>query len=152
VGRLLRHQWPGNGNQLAAVADAVADTCGQGYTVRVTKDVERYLDDAATFDHGLGLGMPATGHVAPSDVTDQDLLGALKAYRWNATATATHLGTSVRAVNDLMDASPMFKTPDRLSEVAIQGAMRQFGGDITLASEQLQVSIRGLQRRLWSEA
>ena len=152
VGRLLRHQWPGNGNQLAAVADAVADTCGQGYTVRVTKEVERYLDDAATYDHGLGLGMPATDHVTPSDVSDQDLLGALKAYRWNAVATATHLGTSVRAISDLMDASPMFKTPDRLSEAAIEGALRQFGGEITLAAEQLQVSMRGLQRRLWKQA
>jgi two-component system, NtrC family, nitrogen regulation response regulator GlnG len=150
VGRLLRHQWPGNGNQLAAVADAVADTCGQGYTVRVTKEVERYLDEAGTYDHGLGLNTPATGHVTPSDISDQDLLGALKAYRWNAVATATHLGISVRAVHDLMDASPMFKTPDRLSEAAILGATRQFGGDITLAAEQLQVSIRGLQRRLWS--
>ena len=149
IGRLIRHQWPGNANQLAAIANAVADTCGQGYTVRVTKEVERYLDDAATYDHGLGLGMPATGHVAPSDVSDQDLLGALKAYRWNATATATHLGTSVRAVNDLMDASPMFKTPARLSEAALQGSLRQYGGDLTLAAEQLQVAIRGLQRRTW---
>ena len=149
VGRLLRHQWPGNGSQLSAVAEAVAETGGQGYTVRVTKSVERYLDDAATFDHGLGLGMPATGHVAPADVSDQDLLGALNAYRWNAVATANHLGTSVRAVYDLMDASPMFKKPERLSQAALQGVCRQFGGDITLSAEQLQVSSRGLKRRLW---
>ena len=92
IGRLLRHQWPGNADQLDAVASAVADTRGQGYTVRVTQEVERYLDDVATYDHGLGLGMPATGHVDPKDVSDQDLLGALKAYRWNTTATAIHPG------------------------------------------------------------
>ena len=152
IGRLLRHQWPGNAAQLKAVAEAVANTCGQGYTVRVTKEVERFLDDAQTFDHGLGLGMPATEKVAPSDVTDQDLLGALKAYRWNATATANHLGVSVRAVQDLMDGSPMFKKAERLSEQATSSVMTQFGGDLTLAAEQLQVSIRSLKRHLAKSA
>ena len=92
--------------------------------------------------------MPATGKVDPADVSDQDLLGALKAYRWNITATATHLGISVRALQDLMDASPMFKKAERLSAQATQSVMRQFGGDLTLASEQLQVSIRSLKRHL----
>jgi two-component system nitrogen regulation response regulator GlnG len=152
VGRLLRHQWPGNGNQLAAVADAVADTCGQGYTVQVTKEIERYLDDTTTHDHGLGLGLPATSSVSPADVSDHDLVGALKAYRWNIVAAATHLGISERAVHDQMDGSPMLKNAESLSEAAVQAVLRQFGGDITLAAEQLQVSTRSLRRRLWSDA
>ncbi|MDP6946306.1 MAG: hypothetical protein QF464_19310, partial [Myxococcota bacterium] len=45
MGRLLRHQWPGNCDQLEAVAREVAATCKEGYTLRVTGDVERYLDN-----------------------------------------------------------------------------------------------------------
>lgn len=151
VGRLLRHQWPGNGDQLSAVAGEIAATCKEGYTVRVTKAVERYLDDPDTLELGLGLSAPATTHVDPADVEDSDLLGALKAYRWGAVATATHLGTSVRAVHDLMEASPMFKNSARLSDAAVRAGCRQFRDELTLVAEQLQVSRRGLKRRLWGQ-
>jgi two-component system, NtrC family, nitrogen regulation response regulator GlnG len=151
MGRLLRHQWPGNGDQLAAVADEVATTCKEGYTIRITKAVERYLDDPEVADLGLGLGMPATGHVSADDIDDEDLVGALRAYRWSAVATATHLGTSVRTIHDLIDKSRMFKDASRVSDPAVRAACRQFRSELTLVAEQLQVSRRGLKRRLWSK-
>ena len=63
-------------------------------------DVERFLSERPTYLDGPGLGMPATGHVAPEEITDADIVGALNAYRWSTAAAASHLGISERGLND----------------------------------------------------
>ena len=148
IGRLTRYYWPGNVDQIVALAEAVAQSSHEGLSLRITESIAAMLSNATAYVNDLGLSAPATAHVRPEDVDEMNMVGALRAYRWCATATANHLGISRRALFELMDASSAIRPSSGLNEAAVRGQYRQLGGNLALLCERLEVSRRTLKRQL----
>jgi DNA-binding NtrC family response regulator len=150
LGRLTSYYWPGNVDQVQALAEAVASNSHEGLTMRITEPVAALLSNATAYVNDLGLSAPSAGRRDPNDVDEMDMVGALRAYRWCATATAKHLGISRRALFELMDRSSAIRPSSGLKEAAVRGQYDRVGGNLALLCEQLEVSRRTLKRQLYA--
>ncbi|RKH41682.1 sigma 54-interacting transcriptional regulator [Corallococcus sicarius] len=155
---LVRAAWPGNIRQLRNLArQLVIGSRGQA---RLQLDSQ--LDEA------LGAPPDAVAPVAaaavkapvpdarepgvarrkPSQVTEAELLAALRASAWDLKAAADALGIPRPSVYDLIDKSPNLRTAGDLGADEITRSFEACGGDLDAMVRALEVSKRALGRRL----
>ncbi|MFP2906267.1 sigma-54-dependent Fis family transcriptional regulator, partial [Pyxidicoccus sp. 3LFB2] len=84
----------------------------------------------------------------PSEVSEQELLEALRACSWDLKATADWLGIPRPSVYVLIDKSSLLRTARDLSPEEITRCFHECGGDLDRMVQRLEVSKRALQRRL----
>jgi len=165
VARLVRHPWPGNVRQLRnAVRQIVVDSRASE-TMQVGPLLERLLREATQPDAielepaAAAASLPPTPepprrraqasvYRSPSEVTESELLEALRANQWEVKAAAAQLGISRPALYLLLDKFPGIRKAADLSRAEILEAREICGGDLNAMVLRLEVSKKGLLQRM----
>ncbi|QSQ26000.1 sigma-54-dependent Fis family transcriptional regulator [Pyxidicoccus parkwayensis] len=157
--RLVRYGWPGNVRQLRnVVRQLIIGSRGLPH-LRVDARLEQTLDgdaqpvpgkepapSSAAAAHDTPEAKPTRRK--PSEVSEQELLEALRACSWDLKATADWLGIPRPSVYVLIDKSSLLRTARDLSPEEITRCFHECEGDLDKMVQRLEVSKRALQRRL----
>ena len=161
VARLAQHNWPGNVRELRNVARWLA-VKGPAGVARAQAELDRLLGDRETSPNGQRPGdrfelpsapvadPPASVKLyrSPRDVTDDELLKALRAHRWRLKPTAKHLRVSRTSLYALIDRCPRIRRAADLLPDDLAAAFERHGGDLVAMADDLEVSPEGLRHRL----
>jgi two-component system nitrogen regulation response regulator GlnG len=157
IARLAAAPWPGNVRQLRNVARALAiDSRGTGednVEARLPAAIEELLREerspaarpAASSPTSVP---PRTIFRSPQDVSEEELLAALAANRWEPRAAAHQLGISRPSLYFLLDAFPSTRKAMDLSSEEIASAGERCDGRLREMAAMLQVSEAGIRRRM----
>lgn len=156
VARLAQYDWPGNVRQLRNVARTIAVESRGSAEVRIGPQIEKLL---APFPGETRQEMeteavpgpsraPARRRRSPQEVSDTELVVALRANRWEPGTTADQLGISRAALYLLIDACPLTRKASDLERSEAEQALLQSGGRLAEAAAQLEVSEEGLKRQI----
>lgn len=154
VARLAAAGWPGNIRQLRNVArQLVVDS--RGFAVaQVSSQLDELLDISewrrpeAPAAAGPPPSPPPERHRSPMEVSEEELLSALRANRWHPGATARQLRISRPALYTLIDSCPHTRKAADLGGEEIEQAAARCGGRIAEMVEILEVSQDGLKRQM----
>ncbi|HZF12613.1 MAG TPA: sigma-54 dependent transcriptional regulator [Thermoanaerobaculia bacterium] len=168
VARLAAADWPGNVRQLRNVArQLVVDS--RGFEVaQVSSQLDRLLDtaefrrprrdrrqggdstsSAASAAAAASAASPkAERSRSPMEVSEDELVAALKANRWHPGATARQLGISRPALYTLIDGCPRTRKAADLTREEIEHAAARSGGHLSAMVDLLEVSEDGLKRQM----
>ena len=152
VARLAQHSWPGNVRELRNVARRLA-IAGPDEAVPALESL--------LFQPATGAILPEESAPAPEarprkrrslrkldDVTEEELLSALREHRWHVQATAEALGVSRPNLYRLMKACSAVRAAYQLEAEEIRTAVEAAQGDLESAALALKVSELGLKRRM----
>ncbi len=159
--RLVRFGWPGNVRQLRNLArQLVIGSRGQG-ALKATPRLERELDaglvaSEAEAPSGRESAREPERAAAPepeprrkpSEVTDTELIEALRASGWDLKAAALRLGITRPSLYVLIDKSTSLRTAGDLTVEEISRCFHECAGNLDEMTRRLEVSRRGLQRRV----
>lgn len=160
VARLARHGWPGNVRQLRNVArqlviggvgadpeelEALGERALRG---PAPADRKRSEDSGEPSPPTPPPRTPPKSYRPPHEVSDEELVDALKAHRWNLKPTAEYLGVSRASLYVLIDRSPSVRRAGDLDDAEITASRKRHGGDLDAMADELKVSRYGLQQRL----
>jgi two-component system nitrogen regulation response regulator GlnG len=159
VARLAALDWPGNVRQLRNVVRklVVAGRDGGDSALWVQaeaalQEIGPRLPDPRKTVPVAGVPSapppPARRYRRAEDVTEDELFAALEANRWRIQATAAQLGISRGSLYDRIDKSSKIRKAADLGREEIEGCHQRCGGDLDAMVEKLEVSKRGLQRRM----
>ncbi len=148
--RLVRYRWPGNIRQLRNVTrQLVIGSRGRRHLqldARLAAELE-----AGAAGTSVAIAEPSgssPGRKRPADITEPELIAALRAHAWDLKAAADHLGISRASIYDVVERSPNVRTAGDLSPEEIARCHAACGGDLDRMAEQLEVSRRALGRRV----
>jgi len=165
--RLLRYRWPGNIRQLRnVIRQLVIGSRGRPQLMldaRLTVElagvqaipsppagaVVARTAGSATEDTTLpppSSLVPARRR--PAEVTEPELIAALRASAWDLKAAADHLGIPRASIYNVIARCPNVRTAGGLSSDEIARCHRECGGDLDRMAERLEVSRRALRRRV----
>ncbi len=159
VAALALLPWPGNVRQLrnaarriaiaglgepevpaaAVLASLAGATPGPGGTLPAA---------AAALPPAAPPPRPRRSYRRPEEVTGEELLAALRANRWRLQPTAAQLGISRTSLYDRIEHSPNLRKAADLPREEIAGCAARCAGDLDAMVEILEVSKKGLQRRM----
>jgi len=157
VARLARHSWPGNVRQLRNAVRELVITSRSAETAQVGPQVERMLREVATAAPVTAPEPPPSGsrqraqpsaYRSPSEVTQDELLEALKANDWELKGAAESLGISRPALYLVLRKFPGIRTARDLSRAEILECRERYGDDLDAMAKELEVSRKGLQQRM----
>jgi two-component system nitrogen regulation response regulator GlnG len=169
VAQLAGHDWPGNVRQLANVVRQMviasrgapalrgSDPMSEPRRLpRTPSDADREgapraepSDSTADADALGEREPPRRGpYRSPAAIGEAELRAALKANRWHLRATADQLRISRPSLYDLIERHPGIRKARDLSREEIDAARARAGGDLDAMVEALEVSQRGLLRRM----
>jgi two-component system nitrogen regulation response regulator GlnG len=83
-----------------------------------------------------------------SDVSEQELIAALRESAWDIKAAADRLGIPRSSIYDLIDKNPHIRTAGDLSAEEISRCYKECGGNLDAMAQRLEVSKRALGRRI----
>jgi two-component system nitrogen regulation response regulator GlnG len=159
--RLVRYLWPGNVRQLRNVTRQIIIGSRGLPRLQATPRIEQELSSSVTPLPQRYSGTPASptkepspsqeppaARRKPSEVTDEELLAALRGTSWDLKAAADRLGISRPSLYMLIDRSPSLRTAGDLTPEEITRCFKECNGDLDAMVQRLEVSKRGLQRRV----
>ncbi|MEA2695127.1 MAG: hypothetical protein QOJ16_4514 [Acidobacteriota bacterium] len=174
VARLAAHDWPGNVRQLRNVARRIVVAGRDADEVPKGDWIERLLAESAS-SSAAASASPTPPTPVPADVagaggaglrdtpppraprkvyrrleeiSDEEVLATLRANRFRLQPTAAELGIARTSLYDRIENSPLFHKAADLSRQEIEPCFERCGGDLDRMVEALEVSKRGLQRRM----
>ena len=157
VARLIRHDWPGNVRQLRNVARQLAiDGLGQP-ALRMTPGLEELLPLAQeTAPRPAAAESPpappppeaARRLRKPAEISEDELLAALREHRWNLKAAAEALGVARTSLYILLEQSPRVRAAADVPPEEVRAAFERCGGDVEATAAVLEISERALRQRL----
>jgi two-component system nitrogen regulation response regulator GlnG len=158
--RLLLHPWPGNIRQLRNVArQLVIGSRGQR-RLELDPRLARELDVRAAPSPAAAperapvrvRELADTPTPKPrrksTEVTEPELLAALRAQDWDVKRAADHLGIARSSIYDLIERSPKIRLAGDLSVAEITRCFQECRGDVDEMVRRLEVSKRALSRRI----
>jgi two-component system nitrogen regulation response regulator GlnG len=165
VAGLAELDWPGNVRQLRNAARQLViagrDAGEPGMWLQAERLFQEEaqvaaLDDDPTRGHPFERGEPSPPparesrkrYRRPEDITDDELIAALRAHRWRIQRAAAELGISRGSLYDRIEKSSRIRKAVDLSREEIQECRERCGGDLDAMVAELEVSKRGLQRRM----
>ena len=155
VARLARHPWPGNIRQLRNAVRELVINSRTADTAQVGPQVERMLREVATATPAVLDPTPAARQRAqpgafrsPSEVTQEELLEALRANDWELKGAAESLGISRPALYLVLRKFPGIRTARDLTRAEILECRERLGDDLDAMARELEVSRKGLQQRM----
>ena len=162
VARLAQCNWPGNVRQLLNVARQIVIAGRSSEVVEIGPQVEKLLREAASaragaeVDSGAAAPEPlptrrraeAQEYRSPSEVSEAEVVEALRAARWEVKQAAERLGISRPSLYLLMDKFPSIRKAVDLSRAEILEGQANCGGDLDALADRLEVSKKGLLQRM----
>ena len=161
VARLARYSWPGNVRQLLNTVRQIVIASRASEVVEIEPQIEKLLREAAPRAPLGEVAEPlhpepaavrkraeSQAYRSPAEVTEAELVEALRASRWEMKPAAERLGISRPSLYLLIEKFPSIRKAADLSRAEILEAREQCGGDLDAAAERLEVSKRGLQQRM----
>ena len=157
VARLARYDWPGNVRQLRNVARQLVIGSRGLPRLEIGPAVERLLRDPGAGSQGDSSGARAfpvpppqsqPDRRKPSEVTEEELLAALRTCRWDLQAAAEALRISRTSLYALIEANPSLRKAGDLKTDEIVICHQECGGDLDAMVDRLKVSKKALGRRL----
>ncbi len=152
VSRLVRYAWPGNVRQLQnVVRQIVIDS--RGLTVlRAAPSLNALLPEPAVPAPSPAEPGPHPEPMPrlrkPSEVSEEELLAALRAHQWNLKATAAALGIARTSLYILLDQSSRVRSASDIPPEEVRAAFARCGGDLEALAAELEISERALRQRL----
>ena len=152
VVRLALHPWPGNVRQLRNVVRQIVVGNRGEPTLRLPRPVEDLLaarpPDAPTERRHVASGPPTRGFRDAEEVSDSELLEALKSQRWSRSRAADVLGVSRPALYRLIKKNPRIRQASDLQRDEILAAQQRCQGRLEAMVDVLEVSKRALKLRI----
>lgn len=159
VARLVQHDWPGNVRQLRNVARylvvAFRDTAEMATNTHLAELLgwHRAPSRLNTPGEPSAASIPAQPAKRPSirrpsQITDDELIEALRRHRWRLQPTARDLGISRTSLYALIDKCSRVRRATELSRSEIEDALEHTGHDLDKVIDLLEVSKPGLLRRI----
>ena len=159
--KLVMHEWPGNVRELRNVVRQVVIRCRDKKQLQIQGEllVPAKRREAATLPEleAPPLGRATSGRAAPGgssrgktpgDITDDELVAALRQARFRIGATAKALGIPKSSLYYLIQKCPRVRKAKDLSTDELQTAWDETGGDLGEMTGRLEVSSRGIQLRM----
>ena len=84
----------------------------------------------------------------PSEVSEPEVIAALRAHGWDLKAAADALGIPRSSIYDVIDRCPNIRTAGDLTPAEIERSYQACDGDLDRMAQSLEVSRRALQRRV----
>ena len=152
VSRLVRHRWPGNVRQLRNVARHLSIGSQESSTIASNEAVERLLGEAALSvppaHPPVGSPPRPTSTRTAAEITDQELVEALRAVQFRPGAAAGRLGIGRTTMYKLIDECPAIRKATDLSDGELRQSWLDCAGDVVEMARRLEVSERALKLRL----
>jgi two-component system nitrogen regulation response regulator GlnG len=157
--RIMQHSWPGNVRQLRNVVRQIVIGSRGELEASLSPALLRQVADGAPASAPIAEAQVPTGrpqpravaprkHRRPADITEDELLEALCAHRWDIKSTARALGISRTSLYKLIETTDRVRTAGDLDVDEIRACHRDLGGDLDAMVERLQVSKHALRRRI----
>jgi len=151
VVRLVEAEWAGNVRQLRNVARQIAANGRDLACAELSPAIERMLDAAPP--PGVPPPEPSvpvtrTVRRRPGDVSDDEVVEALRANRWELSSAAAQLGITRPSLYLRIRKSGCVRTAGDMSADEITRSYREHGGDVARAANALEVSESALRRRI----
>ncbi|HEX4420148.1 MAG TPA: sigma 54-interacting transcriptional regulator [Kofleriaceae bacterium] len=148
--RLIGCRWPGNIRQLRNVARrlVIASRGQPQLQIEPRLAAELVADAIPVYTASPPSSSPPVVRRRPADVTDAELIAALRAATWDLKAAADRLGIPRASIYTVIDRSPSVRTAGELSAAEIERCHRECVGDLDRMVERLEVSRRALGRRV----
>jgi len=163
VARLAGQDWPGNVRQLRATARRLA-VVGHELPQVPAAAIERVLRECSEPRAGAAAAAPAEtpaetpaeapprraarGYRPIKEVSDEELVAMLRANRWRLQPTAARLRISRTALYERIERMPGVRKASDVGLDELRDCLDRCGGDLDAAVEQLEVSKKGLLRRM----
>jgi two-component system nitrogen regulation response regulator GlnG len=155
VARLARHSWPGNVRQLRNAARQLAISSRGADEAQVDAILDRLLAAAppSTFATPVRSAPAQPASEArqrrdPSEISDDELLAAMRANNWRAVGSAAQLGISRSTLYNLIDRSKRIRKAKDIPEAELRRVFDACGGDLDVAAADLELSRRSLKLRI----
>lgn len=155
VVRLVAAGWPGNVRQLLNLARRLAIGNRDRDEAALDPELGRELapgGESPPPEPGAEAPAPRPAlrksYRPPAEVSEAELLAALRGNRWRLQPTAQSLGLSRTSLYALIDQCPAIRKAADLDREEIQACLERTGGDLDAAVEILEVSRHGLLLRL----
>ena len=157
VAQLAAYDWPGNVRQLRNVVRHLVIAGRDGGEPAMWLQAEAAFQEAAaarprdtlpTLPVPPEAASPSRRYRRAEDLGEDELLTALRAHRWRLQPAAVSLGVSRGALYDRIERSAKIRKAVDLAREEIAECSERCGGDLDAMVEQLEVSKRGLQRRM----
>lgn len=150
---LLRHTWPGNIRELRNVTRQLVFSNRGRQTLQIDPLLAAMLSSSIA---PLPLARSGQRAVAesptprrkPAEVSEEELLEALRQHHWDLATAADALGIPRSSMYELVERMPNVRTAGKLSREEIEHSYRAHGGDVDAMVAELCVSRRALSRRL----
>jgi two-component system nitrogen regulation response regulator GlnG len=167
--RLVRHAWPGNIRELRNLTRRLVIASRGRPAIEIDPRVDELLDaspdvsplpaDASPAPAGGAAVSPAATADAPAapaagprrrpgDVSEDELVAAMRAAAWDLKAAADVLGIPRSSMYDLIARSGRLRTAGDLTAEEITACFHACDGDLDAMTQRLEVSRRALQRRV----
>ena len=157
VSQLARYDWPGNVRQLRNVVRQLVIGSRGLPRLEIGPQVARLLQERP--DSAVEVRAPSSDETPPpaaqpparrrpGEVTEEEVIAALRVNRWDIKATAEALRVSRTSLYALMESSPRIRRISDLSAEEIARCHDECGGNLDAMVERLEVSKRSLGRRL----
>jgi len=151
VARLATAAWPGNVRELRNVARRLAAGASAAAPAELPPDLESTLFATADAAPALPPEEPPSPRPRPfrsaAELTEEEVLAALQAERFNLSLAAGRLGISRAALYRWAERHPGLYKASSLSREEIAAALDRAGGDVDGAADLLGVSRHGLRLR-----
>jgi two-component system nitrogen regulation response regulator GlnG len=102
---------------------------------------------SAVADPPQALAAPRPRSHKPADITEDELVEALRTHRWDIKSTAAAFGISRTSLYELMETFGL-RTAGQLDVDELRACHRELGGDLDAMVERLRVSRPALRRRI----
>jgi two-component system nitrogen regulation response regulator GlnG len=157
---LLRHRWPGNIRQLRNVARQLVIASRGRPQLQLDARLAALLAAGAI---GPGedtghirtpevsaayAGKPPAARRRPAEISEPELVAALRANAWDLKAAADQLGIPRASVYDVIARCPSVRTAGDLAPDEIARCHRECDGNLERMATRLEVSRRALGRRV----
>jgi two-component system, NtrC family, nitrogen regulation response regulator GlnG len=154
--RLVRYAWPGNIRQLRNLARQLVIRSRGQPCLQADPRLEQELEGGAVpvSRQAPASALPAASTApAPSrrkasEIGGEELQAALRESGWDLKAAASQLGISRGSLYDLIERSPHIRTSKDLGSDEVTQCFHECHGDVEAMVKRLEVSKRGLLRRL----